>query len=112
MFATTQATLGARTESLRLVRRRAEASGAGISVPPQMEPATPPDGLEARVVDLRPRHAVRRLAILTFTIGSILCGLSQSIGSMAIAPDGSPSFRGKVPAEVFAEPFMPPEYTA
>ncbi|MEP6952828.1 MAG: hypothetical protein ABI950_02055 [Solirubrobacteraceae bacterium] len=27
-----------------------------------MEPATPPDGLEARVVDLRPRHAMRRLA--------------------------------------------------
>ncbi|MGZ4268718.1 MAG: hypothetical protein ACXVSX_05860, partial [Solirubrobacteraceae bacterium] len=44
-----------------------------------MEPAHPPDGLEARVVDLRPRHAVRRLAETQEELDALRAGLAQVV---------------------------------
>src|SRR5690349_3193450 len=44
-----------------------------------MEPATPPDGLEARVVDLRPRHAVRRLAETQDQLDTLAAGLAKAL---------------------------------
>ncbi|MDP9347332.1 MAG: hypothetical protein M3P44_16770, partial [Actinomycetota bacterium] len=44
-----------------------------------MEPATPPDGLEARVVDLRPRHAVRRLAETQEELDALRASLAELV---------------------------------